>query len=237
MRTAAVNVPLLKSVTSKSRIWLDLSSADGYFSQTLLAYMATATLGVDDAIDGRFFNDSQTALTSIIDGELFSIQGRSLPFTADDVVPLGFQSELDNTFTIALNHYDGLFSDGQEVYLKDNDNQIYTDLKTDTYTFSTLAGVFNNRFEIVYENFLGNNTQLLINNQVIVCKNKSNLIITSGVLTMTNVKVYDSSGRLVVEKTKLNNLELSIPINETNQLFLVVITTINGEIITKKVMV
>ena len=54
---------------------------------------------------------------------------------------------------------------------------------------------------------------------------------------MTNVKVYDSSGRLVVEKAKLNNLELSIPINETNQLFLVVITTINGEIITKKVMV
>lgn len=51
------------------------------------------------------------------------------------------------------------------------------------------------------------------------------------------LKSDDSSGRLVVEKTKLNNLELSIPINETNQLFLVVITTINGEIITKKVMV
>lgn len=237
MRTAAVNVPLLKSVTSKSRIWLDLSSADGYFSQTLLSYMATATLGVDDAIDGRFFNDSQTALTSIINGELFSIQGRPLPFTAADVVPLGFQSELDNTFTIALNHYDGLFSNGQEVYLKDNDTQIYTDLKTDTYTFSTLAGVFNNRFEIVYQNTLGNNSQLLINNQVIIFKNKSNLMITSGVLTMTNVKVYDSSGRLVLEKAKLNNLKLSIPINETNQLFLVMITTINGEIITKKVMV
>ena len=133
MRTAAVNVPLLKSVTSKSRIWLDLSSADGYFSQTLLAYMATATLGVDDAIDGRFFNDSQTALTSIINGELFSIQGRPLPFTAADVVPLGFQSELDNTFTIALNHYDGLFSNGQEVYLKDNDTQISV-----SYTHLTL---------------------------------------------------------------------------------------------------
>ena len=237
MRTPAVNVSLLKSTTSKSRVWLDLSSADGYFSQTLIAYMATATLGIDDAIDGRFFNDSQTALTSTINGELFSIQGRPLPFASDDVVPLGFQSELDNTFTIALNHYDGLFSNGQVVYLKDNDTQIYTDLKTDTYTFSTLAGVFNNRFEIVYQNTLGNNTQLLINNQVMVCKNKSNLIITSGVLLMTNVKVYDSSGRLVVEKAKLNNLELSIPINETNQLFLVVITTINGEIITKKVMV
>jgi hypothetical protein len=168
---------------------------------------------------------------------LFSIQGRPLPFTAADVVPLGFQSELDNTFTIALNHYDGLFSNGQEVYLKDNDTQIYTDLKTDTYTFSTLAGVFNNRFEIVYQNTLGNNSQLLINNQVIIFKNKSNLMITSGVLTMTNVKVYDSSGRLVLEKAKLNNLKLSIPINETNQLFLVMITTINGEIITKKVMV
>ncbi len=237
MRTPAVNVPLLKSIASKSRVWLDLSSADGYFSQTLIAYMATATLGIDDAIDGRFFNDSQTALTSTINGELFSIQGRPLPFASDDVVPLGFQSELDDTFTIALDHFDGLFSDGQEVFLKDNDTQLYTNLKTGSYTFSTLAGVFNNRFEVVYQNTLGNHTQMLVNNQVIVYRNNSNLIISSGVIAMTNIKVYDSAGRLMTEKANLNNGEVVIPINESNQLLLVVITTINGDIVTKKVRV
>ncbi len=111
------------------------------------------------------------------------------------------------------------------------------DLKTGSYIFNTVAGVFNNRFEVVYQNTLGNNTQIPVNNKVIVYQNKSNLIISSGVIAITNVKVYDSAGRLITEKANLNNGEVVIPINESNQLLLVVITTINGDIVTKKVRV
>ena len=62
-------------------------------------------------------------------------------------------------------------------------------------------------------------------------------MITSRDIVMTNVKVYDCTGRLITEKANLNNGEVVIPINESNQVLLVVITTINVDIDTKKVRV
>ena len=237
MRTAAINVPLLKSAALKSRLWLDLSSVDGFFSQALIAYMPNATNGIDDAIDGRFFNDSQTALTSIINGEKFSIQGRPLPFSTDDVVPLGFQSELDNTFTIALNHFDGLFSDGQNIYIRDNSNGVVTDLKLGNYTFATLAGVFNNRFELLYQNsILSNNAIPAFNaNYVVIYHQKSDLVINTGIAIMSSIKIFNVKGVLLFDKKEINTSETRIDIGSTNEVLLVEIVTTEGMKVVKKV--
>ncbi len=237
MRTAAVDVPLLKSAALKSRLWLDLSSSDGYFSQALIAYMPNATIGVDAAIDGRFFNDSQTALTSIINGEKFSIQGRPLPFSTDDVVSLGFQSELDNTFTIALNHFDGLFSNGQNIYLRDNSTGIVTDLKLGNYTFATLAGVFNSRFELLYQNsLLSNATVPAFNaNYVVIYHQKSDLVINTGVAIMSSIKIFNAKGSLLFDKKEINTSETRIDIGSTNEILLVEIVTTEGVKVVKKV--
>jgi hypothetical protein len=138
----------LRTTLERHRIWLNMSNPAGFFSQTLVAYMAGATNGVDAAIDGRYFNDSQTALTSIINSQEYAIQGRQLPFVASDVVALGFKTELSNTFTISLDKVDGLFLTSQVLYLRDKLTNIYTNLRTGSYTFSSVAGVFNNRFEL-----------------------------------------------------------------------------------------
>jgi hypothetical protein len=237
MRTDAVDVPLLKSAELKSRLWLDLSSADGYFSQTLISYMPNATIGIDNAIDGRFFNDSQTALTSIIGGEKFSIQGRPLPFNTNDVVSLGFQSELNNTFTIALNHFDGLFLNGQNIYLRDNSTGIVTDLKLSNYTFATLAGVFNNRFELLYQNSLLLNTAVpeFNTNYVVIYHQKSDLVINTGVAIMSSIKIFNAKGSLLFDKKEINASETRIDIDSTNEVLLVEIVTTEGVKVVKKV--
>ena len=100
----------------KNRIWLNMTSANGAFNQTMIAYMTGATDGIDPGIDGRFFNDTQTALNSLISGEEFAIQGRSLPFELSDVVAMQFKAENAGTYTIAIDHVDGLFTGDQAIY-------------------------------------------------------------------------------------------------------------------------
>ncbi|WP_395066278.1 ice-binding family protein [Flavobacterium sp.] len=235
MRVAAINSPLLKSVNDKSRIWLDISSTNGFFGQQMIAYMNGATTGIDNAIDGRFFNDIQTAFTSIIGNEEFSIQGRTLPFNANDVVALGFKSDVATTYTISLNHFDGLFSDGQDIYLRDTTNGIITNLKTSSYTFTTLSGVFNSRFELLYQNQLSNLDQNNNPNQIIIYNQNSNLVINSGNKMMSKIKIYDITGRLLMDKENINATQFTLAMNIKNNVYVVQVTSIDNEITTKKV--
>lgn len=43
-----------------------------------------------------------------------------MPFVDTDVVSLGFKSDIAGEFTIALSNFDGLFTENQDIYLKDN---------------------------------------------------------------------------------------------------------------------
>lgn len=237
MRVAAINSPLLKSANDKSRVWLDISSTNGFFGQQMIAYMDGATTGIDNAIDGRFYNDIQTAFTSIIGNEEFTIQGRPLPFNATDVVALGFKSDVATTYTISLNHFDGLFSDGQNIYLRDNSTGIVTDLKLGNYTFATLSGVFNSRFELLYQNSLLSNAAVpaFNANDVLIYHQKSDLIINTGVAIMSSIKIFNIKGSLLFDKKEINASETRIDIGSTNEVLLVEIITTEGVKVVKKV--
>jgi hypothetical protein len=234
MRVADDNDQFLRtSAVARHRIWLNLTGTN-IFSQTMVAYMGNATAGVDAGIDGRFFNDSQTALTSVIASEEYAIQGRALPFDASDVVPLGFKSELAGTFTIALDHFDGLFALGQVVYLKDNLSNTVTDLSAGTYSFATEAGIYNNRFEIIYQPLLAVGQPTFSENSVVVYKQGDELVINTGKTIMTGVKVFDIRGRLLIEKKGVNAYQTRIDTGKTNQVLLVRISSKDG-VVNKKV--
>jgi hypothetical protein len=79
--------------TNKSRIWLDLAHENTKINQVLIGYFDNATLGIDAGIDGKYFNDSKTALTSIVESEEYVIQDRPT-FDVTDVVPLGFKTDV-----------------------------------------------------------------------------------------------------------------------------------------------
>ena len=183
----------------------------------------------------RFFNDSQTALTTLIADEEYSIQGRSLPFDTSDQVPMGFKSVFDGNFQIALDHFDGLFENNQEVFIKDNfDNSIHN-LKLEPFIFSSLAGVFNSRFVILFQNSLGTNPLHFNSNSVIVYKKNQEIRVNSGNNPMSEIKVFDISGRLLETKNNINSFETTLKINTNNQLLLLQITSQKDEVIVKKI--
>lgn len=226
-----------RRLEDRSRYWLNLTNDQGFFGQMMVAYMPNATNGYDPAIDGLFFNDSATSLTSTIDNQDYVIQGRALPFEATDVVALGFKSELAGSYTIALNSFDGTIfeSQNQAIYLKDNLTNTIQDLRAAPYNFATEPGVFNNRFEVRYENLLSVGNPSLTTNTVAVYKQNQEIVVNAGNIKLSTVQIYDIRGRLLVEKSNIDGSEVRLNAGTSNQVILVKITSVNNEVVTKKV--
>lgn len=220
----------------KHRMWLNLSNETDVIGQTLLGYMAGATESVDYGIDGKYFNDSPIALTSYIDNSEYAIQGRSLPFSVNDIVPLSFKTDVSGSYSISIDHLDGLFEANQDVFLKDNQTGQIHNLKTAAYNFSTESGNFTNRFEIVYRAALGVETPTINSNSIVVYKKNEMLYIDSGSYTMDKIDIYDVSGRLIYTKSGIDDTKTVISnLTVANQVLLVKISTSENGTATKKI--
>ncbi len=138
----------------KHRIWLNLTNSEGAFKQMLLAYVDGATDNYDYGFDGAPLDGGNyVSLYSILDSQKLVIQGRDVHFEESEIIPLGYSSTIEGEFQIAIDHVDGLFTGDQHVYLVDKaQNNLYVDLKTGPYTFTTNIGTFDDRFEIRYAN-------------------------------------------------------------------------------------
>lgn len=223
----------LKNI-ERNRIWLRLSEGANLVNGMMVAYMTGATQNVDPAIDGRYFNDSPTALNSLVNDQEFAIQGRSLPFDSSDIVPLAFKAAADGTFTIALDQVDGLFTAGaQSIYLKDNATATVHDLNNSAYTFTSTAGTFNGRFELVYQSQLVN--PIFTADTVVIYNQNNEFVINTGNTVIADVKVFDIRGRLLLEKTNVNDNQATIGSGTANGVLLVQIKSVDGSTVTKKV--
>ena len=225
LRTAAIE---------RNRIWLNLSDSAANVNQMMIAYMTDATQNIDPKIDARYINDSPTALNNLLDNQEFAIQGRSLPFTASDIVPLAFKAANPGNYSIAIARVDGLFADGnQKVYLKDNLTSTVHDLSSGAYTFASATGTFNTRFEIIYQAQLS--TPSFNANSVVVYSQDNGFAINSGNAVMQSVKVFDIRGRLLLEKNNIDSSQTVVSAGNSNQVLLIQITSEDNVTVTKKV--
>lgn len=220
----------------KSRIWLNLASAEGPLNQILLGYVPDATNTFDHRFDGKLAEMQGSKLYSVIDDVAYVIQGRALPFEDTDIVPLGFRADIDGTYTISLDHVDGLFSEDQDVFIKDNLTGVTHNIKLSDYSFAATAGVYQNRFEVVYQNSpLGTETPVLDNNQVVLYKEQGVFKINSATIMMDNVKVFDIRGRMIYEKKNINATQTALSnLNVAQEILLIQITSTDGRMVTKK---
>ena len=101
------NSSKLQSQEEKHRIWLNLSDQTYNYNQILVGYADNA-LHTIDATDGLIFDDSQTLLYNALNNQKYVIQGRELPFTDTDVVPLGLKINQSGNYTISFENADGL---------------------------------------------------------------------------------------------------------------------------------
>jgi hypothetical protein len=221
----------------RNRIWLDIVDNQNNYKQALIGYIEGATNEIDRKFDGDVIDaGNPVMLYSIANDVNLTIQGRALPFTESDIVPLGYKSATASTYTISLSNYDGLF-ERQNVYLEDKLLNVVHDLKNSDYTFYTEIGTFDNRFVIRYTNtsLLGVNQTLFNDNTVVIYKKDQQWAIDSGKMPMATVIVYDIRGRLLVSKRKIGDTKTSFYAGTTNQVLMVKIISNEGEIVIKKV--
>lgn len=215
--------------------WLNLTNAEGAFSQAVVSYKDYASNGLD-RYDGKNIGTSLVSLTSIVEGQEFGIQGKA-SFVDTDVVPMHLKVETTGTYSIAVDRSRGVFATGQTIYLKDNLLSSLHNLSQGAYSFTSEAGSFANRFEVVYrESALGVDTPVLTEKQVVIYKNQVNdFVITTGNFEMGTVKVFDVRGRLLVEKQNINATQTTLTAGLSNEVLLVQIATTDGTVVTKKV--
>jgi hypothetical protein len=219
----------------RNTIWLNATNMAGAFAQMAVSYTTNATIGVD-SFDGKYFNDGAIALNSFLDNTDYVIQGRPVPFDGSDVVPLSFKATSPGDYTIALDHVDGLFTNLQEIILKDNDKGIETNLKLGSYNFTAAAGASNSRFSLKYQKTLGIEIPTLDENGILVYQNQGKINVISKVSTIKNVKIYDIKGRLLFENAKINAKETSFDsLKFADQVLIVKIRLDDDKLINKKI--
>lgn len=217
----------------RNRIWLNLSDAQDIVGQTMIAYMENSSLEIDAMYDGKYINDSQTAFTSLINNEEFAVQARG-SFSSTDVVPMNFKTETAGSYTISLANVDGLFETEEDIFIKDNLLGIEHNLRNSAYAFTAEAGVFADRFEIVYESTLSLDNPTF-SNAIVFSKNKS-IEINAGNETISTVTVFDIRGRKVAAQEELNTSVASFDLTGVaSQVLIVQIKMTNGQLMTKKV--
>ncbi len=219
-----------------NRLWLTLSDATAPVGHVLVGYTTDATQGVDSNFDAPYFNDSPLALTSIINNNEYSIQGRALPFTPTDVVTLGFKTDVAGSYSIALTNYDGVFDNDQDVFLKDNATNQLHNLKTAAYTFNSVAGVFNQRFELRYQGNLDTNNPSVASSSILIAVKNQQIKINAGSVTMEKVELIDVAGRVIYTVDGINATTATIEnLVASNQILIVRISTKENGVVNQKI--
>ena len=243
MRASGKNSDFFRTTDKKgptkgqnNRIWLNLANNSGAFSQTLVGYVAGATQGLDRSFDGASFGGNDVTFYSIIPQANLTIQGRSLPFVDSDVVNLGFNAVKAGSYSIRIDHVDGLF-DKQNIFLEDKLLNVVYDLKKNPYVFTTAKGTFDSRFVIRYNNTsktLGTEDFDLSSTVNVITKDKVTVQSTNQIIK--NITVFDLLGRKIDTYLDVNSSEFTLNhLTKTTSALIVKITLDNDAEISKKI--
>ena len=217
------------------RYWLSLISQDNRYGQTLVGYLEEATNAKDKDIDAPLFDTDQTSieLYSLLTQDKLAIQARALPFDTQDTLPLGYKVKQAGSFTMSLSRFEGLFAEGQEVYLYDNLLQKSHDLKTGDYKFTSEAGEFNERFEISYiARESVTNTDY---DAQWVAFNKAGQLHIASTVEFNHIRIFDLVGRIIYDAEVAPTTAQDISGIDANQILIVNLGFENQNSSTKKI--
>ncbi|REC66668.1 T9SS type A sorting domain-containing protein [Epilithonimonas hispanica] len=177
----------------------------------MLGYVDQASNNFDSDFDAELLSVGKDSFWSIIDNKKLGIQGRQAPLFNDDIVKLGMKAADDGTYTISLKDREGIFSTTQTVYLKDKYLNKVINITENPYSFSTTAGTYDDRFEVVYrpsENLAADN---VVKKGIQIYKDSQNFIVKSDE-NLEEVSLYDALGRLLFNTKNAKN---EVLINKT----------------------
>jgi hypothetical protein len=204
-------------------------------TRTLLGYINGATVNKDRAFDAHTSIGNSNIIYSMVEGDPSVIQGRPLPFDTNDQVPLGYHSIASGNFTIAIAAVDGLFEQGQSIYLEDKVLNVIYDLRQAPYVFATTSGTFNDRFVLRYTNSNLSTNQFTTHSAAAFITNQKLQIKATD--TIDTVQIYDVAGKEIkTYSPTVKGLELTEDFPFANGVYLAKIKLEDGSQFIQKLM-
>jgi PKD repeat protein len=234
-----------KGLVKSNKLWLNLTSDNGVFSQILVGYVEGAT-NDDDGLQydaTKFGEGSGSYLYSTIENsnKKFVLQGKdSNSINLDEVIGLGFKASIENTFSISIANLKGDFLQGNTIYLKDKLLNTIHNLSASSYVFSSEAGEFNNRFEIVFKNQTLSTRDLEISNtniEVIVLNTGYVQFSTNDNSVIKNIKIYNALGQRIFDIKTNSTIKTYNFTNQKASIYFAKVTLANEKELTKKFVV
>jgi hypothetical protein len=171
-------------------------------------------------------------------------------------VPLGYKTTIEGTFGISIDKADGILTN-HAVFIEDKVANVIHNLRNGAYSFSTLKGVFNNRFvlrfidnsvvmtipaihcpivtvpvvvkPITQRPILGEVSSDVKENSVLVSVKNHQITINSLQGMIAKVMIYDLAGKLLYQKEQVNKNECLVSnMDPVKQIVIVVTELSNG---------
>lgn len=236
MRSSAYdNTQFFRTSNDNGRIWLDLIASNGSNVRNLVAYIDGATNNRDRMFDAITDEKLSLNLYSLIGDELMKIQGRTLPFDQEDRVPMGIKVPQNGNYTIGIGAVDGFFTNDQNIYLEDKENNTIHDLRLNPYSFTANAGNYPNRFVLRYTNETLGGDDLVADDANLWVYSSDVLSVKSTKNTIQSVRVFDVLGRHLAYYPNVDSYEVPLTTIQKNNAGLIIqVTLSNGSVISKK---
>lgn len=223
------------------QIKLNISFDNKKTRQIVLALLDEATDEVDRGIDARNPNagDGLNDAYFLINNDSYIIQG--IKFDDDKTIKLGLNIASETKVSISLAS-DYNFNQNTPIYLYDNLDDSYHNLRLEKYEVSLASGVFNDRFKIVFKNKLGNTEKPSKKENFYVVSDFENQLIKiykTEFLNIEEVELFTISGKLLNKKNDFNAeslIEFSTS-NYSNGVYFLKIKSNTGVIETIKILI
>ncbi|XMO87725.1 LamG-like jellyroll fold domain-containing protein [Algibacter sp. AS12] len=242
--TATTDTEEVTTEPQFQKISLQLNSITGpeTHRELLLGFSDSTSDGFDYGYDAENVVETNNDLLLSFEDRGMVIQAYSA-LTTDKVVPLNFKSSGDNSFEIKLNELENI-DENQSIYLKDNQTGTYFDLtKNESYEFNAGQGVFNNRFELVFQSeqaSLSIEESIASENYIYFQNTENTLFIKKLNSNISKLSLVNMRGQVVLEMAdvSMQQLQNGVAFNGISTgAYVVYMRTEANELLTKKIIV
>ena len=214
-----------ESVSNTDKLWLNLTTSayENTTSQIGIGFTEDATAGYDDGYDTQRLGTFISLFTNL-EGEYLAIQGREA-FNTQMELSVGFSTTVDTeeTYTISIDHLEGVGLENAPVYIIDNTLNTITNLKDAPYTFTASKGIQPDRFIVVFEEreVLSTEEVVIESNEISIFPNPASSEITLGYTgnkQLESATIINVNGQIVKQLDLTNfNQSQQISINDLSK--------------------
>ncbi len=215
MRVTGHNDKFFKEGKKENKLWLNLTSDNGVYSQVLIGYLPGASHENDGSLYDakRFFSGDSAMLYSTIENDEneYAIQAKGpKKLNKKEVIKLGLTTAINipTIYTLSIDHFEGQFLNSEKIYLKDHLTGTTHSLKDSDYTFTSEVGIFKERFEIIFkteteetETDYYNSDHLL---SIIELQNNEVKFSVKGTNKIKKIVISDTYGRGIIRAHQIN---------------------------------